>query len=855
MSIIKNPLLLYFLLFASFAFSQGRVSPQLADQAFQFDAGKTLFSISVKDTSVFQKKYADKISLAGNQRGNNYFQIRLQKHSALDDLKNDPNVIFIDHHRKPEEEGFLEFVNWGFNRITRAHNLFPDLKGASQNVSVKEQGFDPLDINLANRSFTTPVTPPSTSQHATNMTTLIAGGGNSSSQALGVAPQAHFTSSDFNNLLPDPISIFNSSVIRIQNHSYGVDIENYYGNEAFAYDDQVYNNPTLLHVFSVGNKGKSKPSSGTYLNLTFANLTGNFKQSKNVLVVNAVDTTLYVNAFNSRGPAFDGRLKPELTAFGQGGTSEAAALVSGISALLQEKHMTLHQKPSNVSMIKAILIATADDLGPAGIDYIYGYGSVNAFKAISQLDLNQTTTLTLSENELISFPITVPALVSEIKIAVSWTDPPAAINASTTLINDIDCWLEDGTSIIQPWVLNPYPHVDSIEALPKRKPDHLNNTEYITLDNPAPGTYQLHLKSGDLLGVSQNVSVAWWMNSEIPFSWDFPIGNDIVEGGEKNLLVWEAMPGKTGDLYQQLNNGNWELIESGLNLSHYVYWHCPDVLAKAKLKMNIEGQDFITDEFIISPSLEMNAAFICADTIGLTWNSIANATGYEVYTMGEQYLKKVASVNDTLIVLRKTSDQFFSVAPVFTAASGKKSETINYTQQGTFCYINLFTAERNGTSQIKVQLHLSSWYLVKQISIYKTTHEGSGIFKIISPGKSLQLEFNDPDLKAGLMSYQAEIVLQNGIKIVSDIIGIPIEEKGKVILYPNPISSSHDLTIVSEGGGVKFRILDLYGRVLMEKELNLVLDAIDVIQLPAGMYVYHLLSNESITDTGRFIKY
>jgi hypothetical protein len=33
------------------------------------------------------------------------------------------------------------------------------------------------------------------------------------------------------------------------------------------------------------------------------------------------------------------------------------------------------------------------------------------------------------------------------------------------------------------------------------------------------------------------------------------------------------------------------------------------------------------------------------------------------------------------------------------------------------------------------------------------------------------------------------------------------------------------------------------------------MDAIDVINLPAGMYVYHLLSQGSVTDTGRFIKY
>ena len=88
---------------------------------------------------------------------------------------------------------------------------------------------------------------------------------------------------------------------------------------------QVDQSPTLLHVFLAGNQGTAKPSAGMYRDLGFANLTGNFKQAKNVLIVSAVDSTMTVNSLNSRGPAYDGRVKPELVAHGQGGTSEAAA--------------------------------------------------------------------------------------------------------------------------------------------------------------------------------------------------------------------------------------------------------------------------------------------------------------------------------------------------------------------------------------------------------------------------------------------------------------------------------------------------------------------------------------------------
>lgn len=367
--------------------------------------------------------------------------------------------------------------------------------------------------------------------------------------------------------------------------------------------------------------------------------------------------------------------------------------------------------------------------------------------------------------------------------------------------------------------------------------------------------YQVIIKSSSLQSAEQKVSLAYWMNEVKTFSWDFPLANDILEGGEKRLLAWEATPDQTGDLYLQVNSSDWQLIQSGIDLNTYLYWSVPDTLSKATLKMKIGAEEFITDEFLISPSLTVNTAFVCADSIALTWKPIENATSYELHTMGPQYLKKIATTTDTLIVLQKSSDQFFSVSPVFNGISGLKSETINYTQQGTLCYLNLFAAGRFNALQVRVQLQLSSWYQVDRVIIFRTTNGNKSIFKDITPGKSLTLDFYDTELQAGTMTYQAEITLRNGVTILSDIIEVPIEEKGKVILYPNPVTTDSDLTILSEGSGLQFRILDLYGRVLFEKELNYVMDAIDVLNLPAGMYVYHLLSQGSITDTGRFIKY
>src|SRR6478736_5608479 len=381
----------------SMAFGQNKFSPHLQNGEIKLLA-KSFLSVSVKDSSVFKEKYANEIQIHRWHLTSRCFTITIKNESVLSQMKVDANILFIDSHRKVTDEAVLDFVNPAFNRITSAHNFFPSVNGESQNISIKELSFDPSNIDLINRTFTTSVSPTSTSEHATTMATLIAGGGNSSYQASGVASKARMTSSDYTNLFPDNASIFTSNNIHLQNHSYGVGIENYYGNEATAYDQQVYQNPTLLHVFSVGNLGTSSPTAGTYQNMIFANLSGNFKQAKNVLVVNAVDSTLKINSLNSRGPAFDGRVKPELTAYGQGGTSEAAALVTGISALLQERYQSTNNITPDASMIKAILIASADDLGTTGVDYYYGYGSANALNAIKIVESNYFTTATLNSS-------------------------------------------------------------------------------------------------------------------------------------------------------------------------------------------------------------------------------------------------------------------------------------------------------------------------------------------------------------------------------------------------------------------------------------------------------------------------
>jgi hypothetical protein len=105
------------------------------------------------------------------------------------------------------------------------------------------------------------------------------------------------------------------------------------------------------------------------------------------------------------------------------------------------------------------------------------------------------------------------------------------------------------------------------------------------------------------------------------------------------------------------------------------------------------------------------------------------------------------------------------------------------------------------------------------------------------------------------MEYQAEITFNNGKTLRSDVIYVPIEKVNGAILYPNPVTDESDLNILSAGGDRIFIILDGSGRKLYEGELQAIESAVDIVNLPAGIYFYKLLSAGRVTDAGRFIKY
>ncbi|HUS01779.1 MAG TPA: S8 family serine peptidase, partial [Chitinophagaceae bacterium] len=507
--ILVNNFLQYSLLIAiiifmySFSSSAQQASGKIAKVSLIFkekmkkiDAKQvSSFMIIVKDRNLFlQYLIEQKINarIIKEYQPANIFIIETSWNDIIKNIITSEVITFIDEKRTAKDELRINGFDLGANRINVVHNDMPQLNGDGIVVSVKENKMDTLDIDLKGRFQTTTLSSSIASSHATVMATMIAGGGNSYYEGKGVAWGATITSSDYSILLPDADAAYQQYKISVQNHSYGTGIENFYGADALAYDVSTINNPSLLHVFSAGNSGNLTSTMGAYTGVkNYANITGSFKMAKNIITVGATDSFGIVASLSSRGPAYDGRVRPELVAFGVDGSSGAAALVAGTALLLQHQYKLLNNSLPPNALVKAILINSADDVGNKEVDFANGYGSLNALNAVRTLQNGRVLSGSVANAVTQTFNVTVPAGIKKLKLTLVWNDPPAIANATRALVNDLDLELINTASgeIWKPWVLYSFPHIDSLQKLAVRKRDSLNNAEQITLEDPLPGNY------------------------------------------------------------------------------------------------------------------------------------------------------------------------------------------------------------------------------------------------------------------------------------------------------------------------------------------------------------------------------
>lgn len=817
-------------------------------------ADNQVFTLVVRDFQSFMAwAESQQINCTGAYRPANIVVLQTSSRLFQEKIRENPQVLFACQQQSPPKEelpapGHNLFVN----KINAAKARFPNLNGSESIVSIREFRFDSLDVDFKARVLPSVHASTNLTTHASIMATLIGGAGNSDLAGQGVAPGCKMVSSEFGQLLPE--EDYAEQGVTVQNHAYGVDIENFYGPNALAYDQNVIDNPHLLHVFSSGNNGQLAPPSGSYANIPgFANMTGNFKMAKNVLTVGALDSTGQLTYFSSRGPAYDGRIKPDLTAFGHDGTSSAAALVSGAAAVLQQAYREKFGAQPAAALLRAILINAADDAGAPGPDFGNGFGSLNLENAIQTLVNHQFISETVAAGTTRSFDLNVPANCRQIKLTLTWDDLPAMPGASTALMNDLDLQLATpGGQILMPWVLNTAPSADSLALPALRKADHLNNTEQITLDFPAPGLYQIQVAGTTLVNATQAFAVAFSNDTTNHFEWTFPLKNDPVTAGKEAILQWDSnLPDSIAILeWKPIGQTEWKTISAATNLqAHFKRWLLPDTFAEAQVRMRVNSHSFISDTFLIASVLRMKIAFDCPDSVGLFWApQVANAR-YLLYGLGEKYLEPLFQTRDTFLVLPKSlfPQQRFAVAPIGegSGALGHRSASPDIAQQGVACYEKSFQATLNNDAKVDLALSLGSTYGLNKIIFEKRI--GSSFLPLITFENidNDQFTYTDTAPQQGANIYRASLQASNGGQIISDTATVWFSGKNNWLVFPNPAISGSSIQILTPTNGeAKFRLYNLLGQLLLDIILEETNQTLQLPQLPKGAYFFETTENK-----------
>lgn len=298
----------------------------------------------------------------------------------------------------------------------------------------------------------------------------------------------------------------------------------YFGRDT---DKYLYENPDFIIFFAAGNFGEN----------------GNYSISregsiKNAVSVGAAETTLYtknidyIAFYSSQGPAYDGRIKPDIVASGaavqsarsngalgpsckslvRSGTSMASPAAAGFAALVIQyfqdsyfwKTVCNAAYPSCVSfrpsgvLTKAVMIHSAVGMkafeGLRNLVYLknppdmfqgYGRVSMNTVLPLPGLyvfDLFVADLVKLSSQGSQGYSVLVKAATVPLTVTISWYDPPNTGSPSKALLHDLDLTVTS-------------PSGGLFFGNGGSRPDAINNNEKVVVQNPPLGAWSVSVKA------------------------------------------------------------------------------------------------------------------------------------------------------------------------------------------------------------------------------------------------------------------------------------------------------------------------------------------------------------------------
>ena len=525
--------------------------------------------------------------------------------------------------------------------------------------------------------------------HGDHVAGIIMGAGNLDPRQRGQATGAfNFYQSYPNNLNSTPTNYANAQrKVRITNSSYGDGNNTGYTSNARAMDQHMRQLPFLVHVFSAGNSGTSNFNYGA--GAGWGNITGGHKMGKNVLTVGNVDYQDNLASSSSRGPTTDGRIKPDICAVGSSvtstyggniyatisGTSMACPGTAGVLAQLAGAYRSLNTNAEAPgALLKAVLLNTAEDLGNPGPDFRFGYGRINALRAVRTLEGQTYFRDSLTQGQTRTFSIAVPAGKSQLRVLLHWTDYEGAIQARPNLVNDLELRLgaPGSSALLQPWVLDHRPTVAQLSTAAVAGRDSLNNTEQITVEAPTAGTYTVTVNGRAVPQGKQGFWVTYaYLEPGVELT--YPLGGEGVVPGETEVIRWDAASSAQPFAldYSADNGTTWTSISANVaGTRRHFDWVVPAGLSSGQMRVRVtQAGATSASAAAFSASalpLALRSEYRCGPGVGtkLTWTAVPGCTSYTVYRLGAMYMDSVTTVTTPFAVLptiTSATAQWFAV--------------------------------------------------------------------------------------------------------------------------------------------------------------------------------------------------
>jgi len=607
----------------------------------------------------------------------NAFRIEIAT-GALEAIAKAPYLYFIEPaDGDPQPDNLVGRTNHRSNFIATDYAGGLKYDGTGVSVALNDDGVIGPHLDYTGRLINQFITF-NNGDHGDHCAGIIFGAGNRNPTTRGMAFGADLgvygVSGSFANYYQAFDSLYNhynKYNIRITSTSYSDGNNTGYTTRARLMDIHINTLKDLTHVFSAGNAGTSNYGYGA--GAGWGNITGGHKQAKNVIAVGNLTYDDQLNSSSSRGPAKDGRIKPDICAVGTSvnstinpnvyqqktGTSMSCPGVAGTVAQLYHAYKSLNggvNPPS--ALIKAAVMNTGDDLGNPGPDYKHGYGRINARRALGILQNNQYLQDSITQGATKTHTITVPANVAELRVMVYWHDKEATAGVLRALVNNINMNVTTPASAtVNPWILNPTPTVAALNANAVQGVDTLNNVEQVTIPNPAAGAYTVSVNGFAIpSGPQRYVVVYEFVADDITVI--YPAGGESLVPAIQEVIRWDAR-GTTGNFtlqYSTNNGASWTNISTSVSgAARFYNWSPPSTVTGQALIRVSRGT--LSDQSdapfsIIGVSAGLTVDWVCIDSLRVSYTAVSGASGYVVSILGNKYMDSAGFSTTTSCVVK-----------------------------------------------------------------------------------------------------------------------------------------------------------------------------------------------------------